>query len=413
MSETLNILMIEDNPGDVRLVRETLTNDRRWPFRLVSEGRLADGVRRLESETFDMVLLDLGLPDGRGLATFEDVQSHAPAVPIVVLTGSDDQDTAVQAIHEGAQDFLVKGRFDADRLWRAIRYGIERKRSEAAQRVAFERLGQIEELKVANQLKLKLISEATHELNTPLTPLKLQLHMLKAGDFGPLNDKQERAVNILDRNLDRLRALLSDLLDVARLQNGRLVLRRTPIEATQLLKEVVETFDAAARRADIRLELAVGPPVQVWGDDHRLTQVVVNYISNALKFTPAGGRIHVELQRRGSDAVVLVSDSGLGLTPEQIGRLFAPFSQVHDASRTHTNGTGLGLYICKGIMEQHGGKAWCESDGPGRGSTFCFSLPVPDKMPMPPPMTGVAMRMRDVGVPRPEAPRVATVAPAQ
>ncbi|MFO1533662.1 MAG: response regulator [Thermoplasmatota archaeon] len=148
MTSPLRILVVEDNPGDVRLVQETLKQDQRWPFELVAEGRLADGLARLRTERFDLVLLDLGLPDAKGLQAFEDVQGAAPAIPVVVLTGSDDQDVAVQAIHEGAQDYLVKGLVDGDRLWRAIRYGIERKKSEEAQRIAYERLGQIEMLKV-------------------------------------------------------------------------------------------------------------------------------------------------------------------------------------------------------------------------------------------------------------------------
>jgi len=391
MPEALRILMVEDNPGDVRLVKETLTQDQRWPFELHSEGRLAAGLERLQAERFDLVLLDLGLPDAKGIATFQDVQRHAPAVPVVVLTGSDDQEVAVQAIQEGAQDYLVKGAVDGDRLWRAIRYGIERKKSEEANRLAFERLGQIEELKVANQLKLKLLSEATHELNTPLTPLKLQLHLLKAGTLGALNPQQEKAVNILDRNLDRLRALLSDLLDVARLQNGRLIVRREPLEVGALLRDVVDTFEAAARRAEVALTLDAVQEVQIWGDDHRLTQVTVNFLSNALKFTPAGGHIDVVLRVEGNEAVVRVADSGPGLTAEQIKRLFAPFSQVHDTTRIQVNGTGLGLYISKGIVEQHGGRAWCQSDGPGHGATFCYAIPLP---PNPPSPAAAPMRVR-------------------
>ena len=375
MSSPLRILVVEDNPGDIRLVQETLRQDQRWPFELVSEGRLSDGLSRLSKERFDLVLLDLGLPDAHGISTFQDVQRDAPAIPVVVLTGSDDQETAVQAIQEGAQDYLVKGRLDGDRLWRAIRYGIERKKAEETTRIAYERLGQIEMLKVENQFKLKLISEATHELNTPLTPLKIQLHMLKSGGLGPLNEQQEKAVAILDRNLDRLRALMSDLLDVARLQNGHFTVQHEPVELAALLREALETYEALAARDGIRLELDMPGHVTVSGDKNRLTQVVVNFVSNAFKFTPAGGRIRVQLELGGEQATVRVSDTGPGLSQRQLENLFIPFSQVHDKAKFPVLGSGLGLYICKGILEQHHGRAWAESPGPGKGATFCFALP--------------------------------------
>jgi signal transduction histidine kinase len=378
MPSPLRILVVEDNPGDVRLVQETLRQDQRWPFEIVAEGRLSAGLERLRRERIDLVLLDLGLPDARGLGTFEDVQREAPAVPVVVLTGSDDQETALRAIQEGAQDYLVKGSVDGDRLWRSIRYGIERKKSEEAQRLAFERLGQIEELKVANQLKAQILSEATHELNTPLTPLKIQIQMLKSGTLGELTPGQSKAVAILERNLDRLRALLSDLLDVARLQSHRLTVRRQPLELSRLVRDAVETFEATAARTAISLEMPAAPETRVFADANRLTQVVVNFVSNALKFTPPGGRIRVALAVEGGEAVVRVADTGPGLTPEQIRRLFAPFSQVHDPNRIQAAGSGLGLYISKGILESHGGRAWCESDGPGRGATFCFAVPLAD-----------------------------------
>jgi signal transduction histidine kinase len=370
----LRVLVIEDNAGDVRLVTELL-RDERHAFEIASRDTLGRGIAALGDTAVDLVLLDLGLPDSQGLATFQRLQEHAPHVPVVVLTGSDDQDAALRAIQEGAQDYLVKGQVDADRLGRAIRYGIERKKSEEAQRLAFERLGEIESLKVQNQLKLRLISEATHELNTPLTPLKIQLHLLRSGDLGALNGPQEKAVAILERNLDRLRALLSDLLDVARLQNGRLVVQRVEADLAAVAREVADTFLPAAGQAGIRLEVAT-QAARVLGDPHRLTQVVVNFVSNALKFTPPGGRVRIEASSSGREAVLRVSDTGCGLTAEQRSRLFAPFSQVHDRLRQPVAGTGLGLYICKGIAEGHGGRAWVESPGPGKGSTFCLAVPL-------------------------------------
>lgn len=226
-------------------------------------------------------------------------------------------------------------------------------------------------------LKTQLINTASHELRTPLTPIALQLALLQSADFGPLNERQRKAVQVLDRNTQRLNLLVQDMLDVARLQGGRLVVQRDPMDLAPVLREAHESFQEAARRADVALDLALEGDLTLEADGQRVSQVLYNLLANALKFTPAGGRVAVAARRAGSEVVVEVCDTGVGLAQDQIARLFQPFSQVHDPTQRTRGGTGLGLYISRGIVEQHGGRIWAASDGPGKGAAFAFALPAP------------------------------------
>lgn len=251
----------------------------------------------------------------------------------------------------------------------------ERKRALEATQKASAREAEVDHLREMNEFKTRFLNMAAHELNTPLTPLRLQLHLLKAEQMGPLNEKQGKAVALLDRNVARLSGLVGELLEVARLQSGRLRLQMQPISLDEVVDEVIESFGEAVRRVGISLTYAGHQNLTVQADRNRMTQVLFNLVSNAVKFTPAGGRVTVDATDKGSHIEVSVSDTGLGLTREQQSRLFQPFSQVHDPMAITASGTGLGLYICKGLVEAQGGQISVSSPGAAQGSTFRFTLP--------------------------------------
>lgn len=236
-------------------------------------------------------------------------------------------------------------------------------------------LQQIEKLQEVNALKTQLLNMASHELNTPIAALRLQIHMLKMGGALEQDPRKAKAITLLDRNVDRLATLVKDVLDVARMQSGQLKVRREHVDLKALVEEASELY--AQPYIEKGVNLSVGsPPVNAIADPQRITQVLVNLLSNALKFTPAGGTVRVVVEEDTDMAMVRVIDSGKGLTREQIDRLFQPFSQVHDTATETKGGTGLGLHISRGLIEQHGGRIWCESDGPGTGTTFAFTLPL-------------------------------------
>jgi signal transduction histidine kinase len=257
----------------------------------------------------------------------------------------------------------------------ALRDVTARRLAERANLLAQEQRVEIERLKAVDQFKTNFINTAAHEFGTPLTPIRLQMHVLKSMPDAGLSTGQKRSLEIMDRNVDRLTSLVSDVLEVARLQTGRLALQKQPFDLAVLLRESLDAFQEPARMEGQTLELQSPSQLEVYGDPARLTQVLFNLVNNALKFTPRGGRIQISAKAQGDFARVQVTDTGVGLTPEQHEKLFRPFSQAHDSRHITRSGTGLGLYICKGFVEEHGGAMGVESPGPNQGSTFHFTIP--------------------------------------
>jgi PAS domain S-box-containing protein len=231
-------------------------------------------------------------------------------------------------------------------------------------------------LREAADFKTQFLNSAAHELATPLTPLKLQLASLRTRmELLPGADRQ--AFDLLERNVNRLGLLVNDLLDAARLQSGHLRLLPKRLALADLAKAAASSFTDQARAAGIALQLDVRDrDLYAQADESRLTQVLFNLLNNALKFTPSGGHVRLVLRRDGPSALLEVQDDGIGLDRSQMQRLFQPFTQVHDALKVRAGGTGLGLYVTSGIMEQHGGKLEVRSDGPGHGSAFTARLPL-------------------------------------
>lgn len=251
----------------------------------------------------------------------------------------------------------------------------DEKAVEAERRAALEQAIELARLKQEADFKTRFINTAAHELGTPLTPIKMQLHLLRNADVETLTDRQRRALRILDRNVDRLAGLLRDVLDVARLQSAQLPVRPAPLDVNDAVRECVESHEADAVARGIELRMLAGEACTLQADRARITQVLDNLIGNALKFTPSGGRVEVETAVLDGRALVRVRDTGIGLSPQQMGKLFLPFSQAHDAMARTDAGAGLGLYVAKGIAEAHGGALTCESAGEGKGSCFTLELP--------------------------------------
>lgn len=239
--------------------------------------------------------------------------------------------------------------------------------------LAREQAREVERLRALERMKTEFFNAAAHELGTPLTPIRLQIHFLKGNEARNLTPDQERSLEILDRNVERLSRLARELMDVARLNAGHMTLQKSAVDAGAIVQEVLDTFQPVAVERGVRLDADLGQAQPVVADAKRIGQVFYNLVNNALKFTPKGGRVFIEGTETDREHVFLVHDTGLGLTKEQIASLFKPFSQVHESAVEL--GTGLGLVVCRGIVELHGGRIWCESGGPGAGSTFGFALP--------------------------------------
>ncbi len=237
-----------------------------------------------------------------------------------------------------------------------------------------------EELKSAVAIRDQFLSLASHELRTPLTPLKATvqtLRLLLQRSGGQL-DPQRVALMLdrADRQTDRLRTLVTDMLDTSRIQAGRFVLQPGPVDLAAMVVDVVERHKAAHPHIAERLvvELPEGPVEGLW-DGPRLEQVVVNLLENAVSYSPAGGPVRLTVESEAERVRFSVRDSGIGIPAESVAHLFEPFYRAPNAAEKHFGGLGLGLHICREIVERHGGRIWAESGGPGEGSRFIIELP--------------------------------------
>ena len=231
-------------------------------------------------------------------------------------------------------------------------------------------------LREADQLKSDFVANVSHELRTPIGAILGYAENLIDGVKGPLTDEQIRSLCQVIAYAERLRRLIDDLLDLARIESGRLKLDCTLVKLEELAAWTVETFNLSAAEQSLRISLAVqGTCPRVWADRDRLLQVYTNIVGNALKFTPRGGEISIIVKSEGQWVYSAIRDTGPGIPPEEQKQIFGRFHQVAREPTGKTVGIGLGLAICKELIELHGGSIGVESTL-GQGSTFYFRLPV-------------------------------------
>jgi signal transduction histidine kinase len=251
--------------------------------------------------------------------------------------------------------------------------GLEQKVKERTHELALAN----ERLKELDRMKSDFVSHVSHELRTPLTAIKGAVDLVLREVAGPLTEKQIHYLTRVRSNTQHLAGLINDLLDLSKIESGKIELKSRRVSLGGLVHEVVEALRPVAAEKVIALETTFHEPsILVWADRDKINQVLMNLIGNALKFTPVQGRVTVSASRNGGESVqVSVSDTGPGVPPEEKEKIFAKFYRVAEVNGENSKGTGLGLAIAKALVELHGGKIWVESEE-GHGSTFYFTLPV-------------------------------------
>ena len=368
------VLLIEDNPDDACLLREAL-DEAKEQIQLVHVGQLEDAAKLFGQESFQIILLDLSLPDSQGIETLVRVQGQAPSVPIVVLTGLDDDNIALQAVRAGAQDYLVKGEIDARNLLRAIRYASERKQ-------AYEEMARLAaDLTRANKAKDEFLNVMSHELRTPLSIVLGYSTMLREEQLGPLTEGQEQGMSIIQRNSKELLTMIDSMMNAAKIESGSMILEEESVSPVELLADMKLTYDLPTHQK-IHLEWNVSDMLPLlWTDPRKLRQILTNLIDNAIKFTDEG-RIVISAEVNlvsgdGCDRRCIdfsVSDNGIGIPPEECDNIFNRFYQVDSSATRSFEGVGLGLYIVKSFTEMLNGRVSVSSQV-GKGSTFTVQIP--------------------------------------
>jgi len=354
-AKSIRILLVEDEPADAELIWRALERFGKDEYSVECVESLKDCVARLgEKEDLDLVIVDLSLPDSRGLETFEQIQEHAPGLPIVILTGLDEESVALGALKLGAQDYLVKGGFDERWLPKILRYSVERKN--------FERM------------KDELLSVAAHEIRTPAAFVREATALMLDGVLGEVNGRQKHFLSLALKNVDQMSRIVDNVLRLARMDSGNQELELEDFDLAALAHETAERFRPGieAKSLALREELPEGP-VRVKADRVQIAQVLVNLMANAVKFARKGS---VTLRVRGvnGSAECAVIDTGPGVPAELRKKIFSKYKLSGALRRRRSRGIGLGLTISRRIVELHQGRIHVEA-APGGGSVFVFSLP--------------------------------------
>jgi signal transduction histidine kinase/CheY-like chemotaxis protein len=251
--------------------------------------------------------------------------------------------------------------------------------------LAHERMRLVQQLRLADRRKDEFLATLAHELRNPLAPVRNAIQVLQLK--GPPVPELQWARDVIDRQMQQMTRLIDDLLDVSRISRGKIELRRERVNLVRVVQGAVETSRPLIEEQGHELKVALSPePVFLDADVTRLAQVFGNLLTNAAKYTGRGGRIDLTAERQGSEVVVSVKDTGIGIPVGKLQSIFEMFAQVEGALGRSQGGLGIGLSLAERLVEMHGGSITAHSDGPGRGSEFVVRLPVAVERPDDPPV---------------------------
>ena len=365
-AERARVLIVDDN-ADMRAYLGRLLGAR-WEVETAQDGVAA--LERIRQSVPDLVIADVMMPvlDGVGLLKAIRTTPAFEKLPVMLLSARAGEEASSEGLRAGADDYVIKP-FSARDLLARVESRLAQARLHAAERQAREIAEQ------ANRARDVFFTMLSHELRTPLMAVLAWTALLKDNRLDP--SEAVHALELIERNARVQRRLVDDLLDISRIVTGRLRIDPRPVASlAQMVGMVVDSFRPAALAKNLTVETALETGAGVVnGDSERLQQVVWNLLSNAIRFTPPGGRIQLRYARHGDQIELLVRDSGQGIPPEALPHLFERYWQGRNGER-RSQGLGLGLAIAHRIIELHGGNIAAASDGDGLGATFTVTLPL-------------------------------------
>jgi signal transduction histidine kinase len=375
----IRVLLIDDDEDDFLLTRD-LVAELGGRYSLDWAGTYEAGRDAICSATHDVYLLDYRLGSRTGIEMLREVDSRGCAGPVIFLTGQGQSRTDLEALDAGADDYLEKAALTAAQLERSIRYALAQRRIEATlERKVRERTEELAKvnaaLRDADRRKDEFLSTLGHELRNPLAPILNALEIIRLSGDNPEAVALQR--ERLERQVRQMVRLVDDLLDVSRVTTGKLRLTTEPLTLQEVLDAALDISRPLIEKARLALKVQVPErPIPVEGDRVRLAQVFSNLLNNAAKYTEPGGRVTVDVGADGDRATVKVRDTGVGIAPDVLPRIFELFTQVDRSLNRSQGGLGVGLALVRRLVELHGGSVAASSAGPGRGAEFTVSLPI-------------------------------------
>jgi signal transduction histidine kinase len=363
----LHFLLVEDNEADCELVVREL---KKTGFRFTSDvSKTADEFRdRVRSLRPDVVLADYNLGQWRGIEAVEILRKEGLDVPVILVTGTLGDTTAVECIKQGATDYVLKD--SLAKLPHAIRRALHEQQLRQQRREAEEELGKkVKELARSNQDLEQFAYVASHDLQEPLRMVAAYTQLLAEKYKGKLDEQADKYIHYAVDGATRMQTLVQDLLAFSR--SGREGTEMSETDCKVAAQQAVLNLEAAVRDSQAKITYEALPAVHA--NPAQLRQVFQNLIGNAIRFRKAAvPEIKIAAQKEHGEWIISVSDNGIGIPPEHVKGIFVIFHRLH--TREEYPGNGIGLAICKRIIERHGGRIWVESEE-GVGTTFKFSLP--------------------------------------
>jgi signal transduction histidine kinase len=371
------VLVVDDN-ADMREYIEHLLG-RHWAVEAFADG--LDALEAARREPPDLVVTDVMMPtlDGFGLLHELRADPATRAIPVIMLSARSGEESRVEGLRAGADDYLVKPFASRELVARVTTHlqlaALRRAAEDAArerERLLVREQEARREAEAANRAKDEFLAMLGHELRNPLAPITTALYLMRLRHQGIA----EKERGVIERQVEHLVRLVDDLLDVSRLTQGKVELRRQRVEVSEIVAKAIETASPLLEQHGHHLAVDVPPSgLAVDGDVTRLGQVIANLLINAAKYTRSGGRIAVEGARRGAEIVLAVRDDGIGIDREMLPKIFDLFMQERQALDRSQGGLGLGLAIVRSLIAMHGGSVSAHSAGRGHGSEFTVRLP--------------------------------------
>lgn len=368
--EKFNLLLVDDDEDDFLIVKKLIDRIPDSPFKISWASTYRDARRCIESGKYHIYLIDYMLGEQSGLKLLEEAKPHERAEPFIILTGAGDQQIEQVAMRLGASDYIVKGSFDTDVLSRSLRYALQRKRMEEQR---------IQNLMELNRAKDEFISLASHQLRTPATGVKQYIGMALDGYAGALTEQQERMLQKAYESNERQLQIVTDLLNVARVDSGKITLRPADTDLVVLIDDVLREQQSKFKSRNQKIIFTHEySQMHATVDRENFRMALENLVDNASKYTESDKTITVKIYNGYKAIVIDVIDQGVGIDKNDLDKLFQKFARLENPLSTQVGGTGLGLYWVKKIVDLHKGSIRVFSKR-GAGTTFRMRIPVTSK----------------------------------